>query len=153
MCKRIRLWKFYLHITRNPICTCMQLHWIDFFICYLYINTLRLFHIVHKIFLSERPGSNRRPQPWQGCALPTELLSLIQDRVRILHLGRYISFFVFDFCLRGLLYFGYLLGSFVYNEKLTSIFYFKPGCDKPGLVRIIPLSSSTKPSHRYVLYE
>ena len=25
--------------------------------------------------LSERPGSNWRPQPWQGCALPTELLS------------------------------------------------------------------------------
>ncbi len=25
--------------------------------------------------MSERPGSNWRPQPWQGCALPTELLS------------------------------------------------------------------------------
>src|SRR5690606_3374551 len=25
---------------------------------------------------SERRGSNSRPQPWQGCALPTELLSL-----------------------------------------------------------------------------
>ena len=25
---------------------------------------------------SEKPGSNRRPQPWQGCALPTELFSL-----------------------------------------------------------------------------
>src|SRR5690606_31433977 len=24
---------------------------------------------------SERRGSNSRPQPWQGCALPTELLS------------------------------------------------------------------------------
>ena len=24
--------------------------------------------------LSGRPGSNWRPQPWQGCALPTELL-------------------------------------------------------------------------------
>src|ERR1051325_4130947 len=24
-------------------------------------------------FLSGRPGSNWRPQPWQGCALPTEL--------------------------------------------------------------------------------
>ena len=22
---------------------------------------------------SGKPGSNRRPQPWQGCALPTEL--------------------------------------------------------------------------------
>jgi len=95
--------------------------------------------------LSGRPGSNRRPQPWQGCALPTELLPLIQDRVRIIRLGRYISFYVFDFCLRGLLYFGCLSGFFVYNEKLTSIFYFKPGCAKPGLVRTIPLSSSTKP--------
>ncbi|GEM_PF-3844433 len=26
-------------------------------------------------FLSERRDSNSRPQPWQGCALPTELLS------------------------------------------------------------------------------
>src|SRR5690606_28861983 len=26
--------------------------------------------------LSERRDSNSRPQPWQGCALPTELLSL-----------------------------------------------------------------------------
>ena len=26
---------------------------------------------------SEKPGSNRRPQPWQGCALPTELFSLL----------------------------------------------------------------------------
>src|ERR1700743_1488972 len=25
-------------------------------------------------FLSGRRGSNPRPQPWQGCALPTELL-------------------------------------------------------------------------------
>ena len=25
-------------------------------------------------YWSGRPGSNRRPQPWQGCALPTELL-------------------------------------------------------------------------------
>ena len=27
----------------------------------------------HFELLSGRPGSNRRPQPWQGCALPTEL--------------------------------------------------------------------------------
>ena len=26
---------------------------------------------------SEKPGSNRRPQPWQGYALPTELFSLV----------------------------------------------------------------------------
>ena len=25
---------------------------------------------------SGKPGSNRRPQPWQGCALPTELFPL-----------------------------------------------------------------------------
>ena len=29
--------------------------------------------------LSERPGSNRPPRPWQGRALPNELLSLIQE--------------------------------------------------------------------------
>ena len=28
-------------------------------------------------FLSERRDSNSRPRPWQGRALPTELLSLI----------------------------------------------------------------------------
>ncbi len=28
--------------------------------------------------MSEKPDSNRRPQPWQGCALPTELLSLVK---------------------------------------------------------------------------
>lgn len=94
---------------------------------------------------SERRDSNPRPRPWQGRALPTELLPLIQDRVRILHLGRYISFCVLDFCLRGLLYFSCLLGSFVYNEKLTAIFCFKPECAKPGLVQTIPLSSSTEP--------
>src|SRR3569833_3240032 len=27
-----------------------------------------------EFFLSGRRGSNPRPQPWQGCALPTELL-------------------------------------------------------------------------------
>src|SRR5690606_29127510 len=27
---------------------------------------------------SGTPGSNRRPQPWQGCALPTELVPLEQ---------------------------------------------------------------------------
>jgi hypothetical protein len=26
---------------------------------------------------SGKPGSNRRPQPWQGCALPTELFPQI----------------------------------------------------------------------------
>ena len=26
---------------------------------------------------SGKPGSNWRPQPWQGCALPTELFPLI----------------------------------------------------------------------------
>jgi hypothetical protein len=30
-------------------------------------------------FLSERPGSNRPPRPWQGRALPNELLSLVQE--------------------------------------------------------------------------
>ena len=29
-------------------------------------------------FLSGRRGSNPRPQPWQGCALPTELLPHFQ---------------------------------------------------------------------------
>ncbi len=29
-------------------------------------------------FLSEKRDSNSRPQPWQGCALPTELFSLFQ---------------------------------------------------------------------------
>ena len=45
-------------------------------------------------FLSERPGSNRPPRPWQGRALPNELLSLISVRTifrecknRILHLS------------------------------------------------------------------
>src|SRR5690554_2627775 len=32
----------------------------------------------HRYYLSSgRRDSNPRPQPWQGCALPTELLSLI----------------------------------------------------------------------------
>ena len=47
---------------------------------------------------SGRTGSNRRPQPWQGCALPTELRPLgvvpaIAARAEILatnlHLSRY----------------------------------------------------------------
>ena len=29
----------------------------------------------HEVFLSEKRDSNPRPQPWQGCALPTELFS------------------------------------------------------------------------------
>jgi hypothetical protein len=29
--------------------------------------------------LSGRPGSNRPPQPWQGCALPNELLPLLKN--------------------------------------------------------------------------
>jgi hypothetical protein len=36
--------------------------------------------------MSERRDSNSRPQPWQGCALPTELLShgiYIRGRERI----------------------------------------------------------------------
>ena len=28
---------------------------------------------------SEKRDSNSRPQPWQGCALPTELFSLIES--------------------------------------------------------------------------
>ena len=28
---------------------------------------------ITSFLLSERRGSNPRPQPWQGCALPTEL--------------------------------------------------------------------------------
>jgi hypothetical protein len=30
-------------------------------------------------FWSGRRGSNSRPQPWQGCALPTELLPHLAD--------------------------------------------------------------------------
>jgi hypothetical protein len=32
---------------------------------------------IKDLFWSERRGSNPRPRPWQGRALPTELLSLI----------------------------------------------------------------------------
>ena len=39
------------------------------------IAIIRYLHI-----WSGRPGSNRRPQPWQGCALPTELLPLKKIR-------------------------------------------------------------------------
>ena len=38
-------------------------------------STIRAFMI--DIKKSEKRGSNPRPQPWQGCALPTELFSLI----------------------------------------------------------------------------
>ena len=31
--------------------------------------------------LSEKRDSNPRPQPWQGCALPTELFSHFVDRM------------------------------------------------------------------------
>ncbi len=30
-----------------------------------------------RVYLSEKRDSNPRPQPWQGCALPTELFSRI----------------------------------------------------------------------------
>jgi hypothetical protein len=33
------------------------------------------------IIMSGRRDSNPRPQPWQGCALPAELLSLISSFV------------------------------------------------------------------------
>ena len=33
-------------------------------------------------FLSERRDSNPRPRPWQGRALPTELLSHLGDKNR-----------------------------------------------------------------------
>jgi hypothetical protein len=33
-----------------------------------------------KSMWSERRDSNPRPQPWQGCALPTELLSQMSGR-------------------------------------------------------------------------
>ena len=33
-------------------------------------------------FWSGRRGSNSRPQPWQGCALPTELLPLRSTDLR-----------------------------------------------------------------------
>src|SRR5450759_3803184 len=32
---------------------------------------------------SGQPGSNRRPQPWQGCALPTELCPRERQTTRI----------------------------------------------------------------------
>ena len=37
----------------------------------------QMFYIQNRYKLSGRRDSNPRPQPWQGCALPTELLSLI----------------------------------------------------------------------------
>ena len=40
-------------------------------------------------FWSGRRVSNSRPQPWQGCALPTELLP--RRRMRILHRPRTLS--------------------------------------------------------------
>ena len=33
-----------------------------------------------KLTWSGKPGSNRRPQPWQGCALPTELFPQMASR-------------------------------------------------------------------------
>ena len=39
-------------------------------------STIRAFYDGHKK-KSEKRDSNPRPQPWQGCALPTELFSLI----------------------------------------------------------------------------
>jgi hypothetical protein len=36
-----------------------------------------------EFMLSGRRGSNPRPQPWQGCALPTELLPHIYRRAFI----------------------------------------------------------------------
>jgi hypothetical protein len=32
---------------------------------------------------SGKPGSNWRPQPWQGCALPTELFPLLSGIIYI----------------------------------------------------------------------
>ena len=36
---------------------------------------------------SGRRGSNSRPQPWQGCALPTELLPQVLSQTRCFRLG------------------------------------------------------------------
>jgi hypothetical protein len=33
--------------------------------------------------MSERRDSNSRPRPWQGRALPTELLSLVLGRAKV----------------------------------------------------------------------
>ena len=35
--------------------------------------------------MSEKRGSNPRPQPWQGCALSTELFSLNSKRYDLLN--------------------------------------------------------------------
>jgi hypothetical protein len=34
-----------------------------------------------RLFLSEKRDSNPRPQPWQGCALPAELFSLVRHKI------------------------------------------------------------------------
>gem|GEM_PF-4418991 len=74
---------------------------------------------IESIFLkSERRDSNSRPQPWQGCALPTELLSLLfwcnfQKRLQI-----YYIYFYFD---------KYFLKKIKKNKsmRLPSIYYVK----------------------------
>ena len=44
-------------------------------------------HYTTSAYWSGRPGSNRRPQPWQGCALPTELLPQVGGIRRVLPTG------------------------------------------------------------------
>ena len=39
------------------------------------LNSIQGFH------LSGKRGSNSRPQPWQGCALPTELFPLVMNAI------------------------------------------------------------------------
>ena len=45
---------------------------------------------------SGKPGSNWRPQPWQGCALPTELFPLLSWLIYIQEIthSRYINLFI-----------------------------------------------------------
>ena len=43
---------------------------------YQAFNTKPFSHYINLKEWSGKPGSNRRPQPWQGCALPTELFPL-----------------------------------------------------------------------------
>ncbi len=43
--------------------------------------------LIFLLIWSERRGSNPRPQPWQGCALPTKLLSHVRTRFTPLRLS------------------------------------------------------------------
>ena len=85
---------------------------------------------------SERRDSNSRPQPWQGCALPTELLSHLISQKACKWWCKYIYFlfysnswkvfFAFFFTIFDILFtINYLLQNYnIYN--LVSFFYNFP---------------------------